>query len=120
MVTYDFAPQIEGDTFEPRVFGIKRMVAGSLVDLTGASASFVVSRKSGKVYFQTSTAEAGIVIMDPINCILRVNEIKSPALLAGDYLWKLVLTYSDGDIKTYIGGNFPIIKNVADGQDSCN
>lgn len=102
----NFAPQCEGDTLEQRIFAVKRTVLNVLQDLTDASGVFEVYRKGGDRIWLSQSIE----ILDGENCLFRIPEIKNPGLTPYDYLWKITLTYSDGDVKTYLNGTLPIVK----------
>lgn len=109
---YNFNEQIEGNTLEARVFAIKRLVSEVLQTLVGATVTFKVFRsKTSKVYLTLDNADnGGVTIIDAENCIFRINEIQNPTLVAGRYFYSITITYSDGDVKTYLGGEMPIVK----------
>lgn len=102
----NFSEQIQGDTFEARVFGIKRSENSLLQDLTGASGVFEVFRAGSERIWLSQD----IQIIDPVNCLIKVPEIKAPNLTPFVYKWRIRLIYSDGDIKTYLGGDMPIVE----------
>tara|TARA_R110000744_G_scaffold195512_1_gene314566 strand:+ start:25128 stop:25481 length:354 start_codon:yes stop_codon:yes gene_type:complete len=102
----NFAEQIQGDTFEQRVFAVKRTSKGVLQDLTGASCVFEVFRSGSDRIWLTQVVD----VIDAVNCIIRLKEIKAPELTPHLYKWRIKITYADGDIKTYLGGNMPIVQ----------
>jgi hypothetical protein len=108
---YHFQPQVAGDTFEPRVMAIKRTVNNVLQDLDGATVVFYVTRPNSKrIWLQRNCS-----IIDKEECVIQVPEIKDLSLTPAMYVWYITITYSDGDVKTYIGGNFPVVsypKNI--------
>lgn len=106
---YNFDPQVAGNTFEQRVMAIKRNVNGTLQPLTNATALFEVYREGSSRVWLSQNCN----ILDEEECVIGIPEIKSIALTPYEYLWRITITYEDGDIKTYVGGEFPVreIKN---------
>lgn len=102
---YNFNPQIYGNTFEERALALKRSVNGVLQTLVGASATFTIKRPgSDRVWYSVACP-----IVDPQECVVKIPEIKNLTLTPHVYVWDITVTYADGDIKTYIGGEMPII-----------
>lgn len=110
-VVYNFDDVLQGATLEKRVFGVKRRVNSVLQTLDGATVRFQVFRsKTSKLYIDKDNAtNGGVTIVDADNCIIEIEEIKNVDLTPARYYWRLVVEYSDGDKKIYVGGKFRVV-----------
>lgn len=115
---YNFNDVLQGTTLEQRVFACKRMVNGSLVDLTDCIVRFQVFRsKTSKLYINKDNGElGGVSILSETDCLVVVEEIKDHGLTPATYYWRLLIEYPDGDKKIYLGGKFKVVtvKEFAD------
>jgi len=98
---------IQGDTFEEVNFAIiKNAVA---LDLTGAIIKMQLRKECGGIPILsfTSVANAGLTIANAIGGLFNINKriINIPEYY---YLYDIEITFSNGDVKTWVEGNFVI------------
>ena len=103
---YNFPDHISGDTFNGTSFTVK--VNGSLLDLTGASVAFIfgvdkdvltLSTLNGKLTLSNTPTDG--VVTFPRQVI---------TLPVGTYKYRVIFTLRDGSVKTYITGQWVIVK----------
>jgi len=92
----------KGDTWEGQEFTL--YVNGELKDLTDAS--IVLTLDTG----DTLTSAGGdITITDAANGVFQIDE-QTIDFVEGVHSYEIKFTFSDGDIKTYIKGDWEITK----------
>ena len=100
---------IKGDTCEQLNFEVK--VNDVAVDLTDAVIRMQLRKEYGGVVglSLTSVANAGITITDAESGLFKINKqiIDAPAY---NYIYDIEIHFGDGDVKTWVSGNF-LIKN---------
>jgi glyoxylate utilization-related uncharacterized protein len=99
-----------GDTFEAVNFEI--MINEVAVDLTDTVIRMQLRKEYGGVIALnlTSVDNAGLTIIDAINGLFKINE-QIINIDAGNYLYDIQFNF-DGEIKTYVSGNFLITNDV--------
>jgi hypothetical protein len=99
-----------GDTFEAVNFEI--MINEVAVDLTDTVIRMQLRKEYGGVIALnlTSVDNAGLTIIDAINGLFKINE-QIINIDAGNYLYDIQFDF-DGEIKTYVSGNFLITNDV--------
>jgi glyoxylate utilization-related uncharacterized protein len=99
-----------GDTFEAVNFEI--MINEVAVDLTDTVIRMQLRKEYGGVIALnlTSIDNAGLTIIDAINGLFKINE-QIINIDAGNYLYDIQFNF-DGEIKTYVSGNFLITNDV--------
>jgi glyoxylate utilization-related uncharacterized protein len=99
-----------GDTFEAVNFEI--MINEVAVDLTDTVIRMQLRKEYGGVIALnlTSIDNAGLTIIDAINGLFKINE-QIINIDAGNYLYDIQFDF-DGEIKTYVSGNFLITNDV--------
>jgi hypothetical protein len=102
---------IKGDTFEQVNFEVK--INGDAVDLTDAVIRMQLRKEYGGVVglSLTSVANAGITITDAVNGLFKINKqvINIPPY---NYIYDIEIHFDNGDVKTWISGNFQILNDV--------
>jgi hypothetical protein len=100
----------KGDTFEAVDFELK--INDVEVDLTDTIIRMQVRQNYGAaiVLNFTSVDDEGITITDAVNGLFKINQqiIDIPAF---NYIYDIQFDF-DGEIKTYISGNFVITNDV--------
>jgi len=96
---------IQGDTFEAVNFAvIKNAVA---LSLTGAVIKMQLKKECSGIPILsfTSVSSAGLTITNAASGLFTINKqiINIPAY---NYLYDIEITFSNGDVKTYIEGSF--------------
>jgi hypothetical protein len=99
-----------GDTFEAVNFEI--MINEVAVDLTDTVIRMQLRKEYGGVIALnlTSVDNAGLTIIDAINGLFKINE-QIINIEATNYLYDIQFNF-DGEIKTYVSGNFLITNDV--------
>lgn len=108
----NFKPQVQEDTFEKRIFAVKRYVSNVLMTLNGATVNFYVFRAGGSRVWISKPC----TIVDEVECIFEIPSFKEPGLTPYNYNWKVVIEYADSSVKTYIGGLMPIVEFKTEDQ----
>lgn len=99
-----------GDTFNQVPFEIK--INDVVVNLTDTTIRMQLRKEYGGVVALslTSVANAGITITDAVNGLFKINE-QIINIDACNYLYDIQFDF-DGEIKTYVSGNFLITNDV--------
>lgn len=103
---------IKGDTFDEVVFSLKKN--GTVVNLTGAVIKMQLRKKYCDVspaLSLTSAGSAGITITDATGGIFKINK-QIIDIEVYNYVYDIQITFSGGDVKTYIQGGFNITNEV--------
>lgn len=102
---------IKGDTFEAVNF--EMLLNAVPIDLTGCILRMQLRKEYGGVIIKsfTTVASAGLTIVNPTLGLFKINKqiIDIPAFV---YIYDIELDYQNGDIKTYIKGNFSVVNDV--------
>ena len=99
-----------GDTFEAVNFEIK--INDVAVDLSDAIIRMQLRKEYGGIIALnlTSVDNAGLTITDAVDGLFKINE-QVINIEAGNYLYDIQFNF-DGEIKTYVSGNFIITNDV--------
>ena len=99
-----------GDTFENVNFELK--INDVVYDLTNTEIRMQLRKVYGGVVALdlTSVADAGITITDAVNGLFKINQ-QIINIEAYNYIYDIQFDF-DGDVKTYISGNFLITNDV--------
>lgn len=83
------------------------------VDLTGASlkCQFRAGGKNGQIITEL-TIGSGITILDAVGGEFQIDEISPLNWSEGNYWYDIEVTFSDGDVKTYVGGVMKVVDTV--------
>lgn len=103
---------VNGDTFDevPLVVTIN----GVKADFTDAIIRMQLRKKAcdlKAVLSLTSVANAGLTIIDAINGLFKINK-QIIDIDIYNYVYDIEIEFGNGDIKTYIRGNFNILAEV--------
>jgi len=99
-----------GDTFEAVNFEIK--INDVAVDLSDTIIRMQLRKEYGGIIALnlTSVDNAGLTITDAVDGLFKIDE-QVINIEAGNYLYDIQFNF-DGEIKTYISGNFVITNDV--------
>ena len=113
-VTYNFKKHVSGDTFSERAFAVKRTVNNQMISLEGASIKMQLKRspEDESPFLELSTDNERIEILVPSEGLFRIKKIDSLDLKPFRYLYDIQITYSNGDVKTYIKGVLPVVEDI--------
>lgn len=102
---------IKGDTFEAVNF--QMLVNSVALDLTGCTLRMQLRKEYGGVVFLslTSVANAGITITNASTGSFKINK-QIINIDANNYIYDIELHKQNGDVKTYISGNFSVINDI--------
>lgn len=102
---------IKGDTFEQVPFEVK--LNNVVVNLTGAVIRMQLRKEYGGIVglSLTSVGSAGITITSPTLGLFKINK-QIINIEPFNYLYDIEITFADGDVKTWISGNFLIKQDV--------
>lgn len=105
--TYDFIPRLAGDTWQGIIFTIE--VNEEPVDLTGAQVDMAFKKGlNSKIILLLSTLTNDIVVEDnTISIVPRILDL-DPAT----YIYDLQVTFPDSSVKTYLKGNFKVLRDI--------
>lgn len=108
---FNWPAQYAGDTAEIQSFQI--LEDDEPLDLTGATVTMQARRGPGQPVLidLTSVASAGIEITDETDGAFNVGGYENPNIEA-TLRYDLQVTFSSGDIRTYINGVYPIYAQV--------
>ena len=98
---------IKGDTFEAVNFAvIKNAVA---VNLTGATIKMQLKKECGGIPFLslTTVASNGLTITNATGGLFKINK-QIINISEYNYLYDIEITFSNGDVKTWVEGIFTI------------
>lgn len=102
---------IKGDTFNEVNFEVK--INDVAVDLTDAIIRMQLRKEYGGVVALslTSVANAGITITDSEAGLFKINK-QVIDVSPYNYLFDIEIHFDNGDIKTWVSGNFLILADV--------
>ena len=102
---------IKGDTFEEVSFQL--LINTEPYDLTGSIIRMQLRKEYGGIPFLslTSVEDTGITITDAENGNFKINK-QIINIEPFNYLYDIEIQFGDGDVKTYISGNFLIKSDV--------
>jgi len=102
---------IKGDTFEQVNFEVK--INDVAVDLTDAVIRMQLRKEYGGVIALslTSVANAGITITTPASGLFKINK-QVIDVAPYNYIYDIEIHFDNGDIKTWVSGNFLILADV--------
>jgi hypothetical protein len=108
---FDWPAQYAGDTSDFEQISLTR--SSGPISLVGATIQMQVRKRRGQTPLLdlTSVASAGIEITDAANGVFRVGGYANPDIEAL-LIYDLQVTFSDGTIKTYLEGAYPIYGQV--------
>lgn len=105
--------QFVGDTLRPMNLILDYQIGGSTKSLLGANVIMEIVRgKAGKVYLTLTSDQGDINILDPDTGAVTILPKNSPGLPRGEYLYHIYVRYADNTVKTFIGGDFPIVDAI--------
>ena len=102
---------IKGDTFNEVNFEVK--INDVAVDLTDAIIRMQLRKEYGGVVALslTSVANAGITITNAASGLFKINK-QVIDIAPYNYLYDIEIHFDNGDIKTWVSGNFLILADV--------
>jgi len=109
---YNFADKVKGDTLEPITFTVT--VNSAALDLTDCTILIQFEKQPCLAYdyqMGTSAAIGGVTITDAVNGEFRIDE-QILNWKAAKYYYDIQFTWTDGTVKTYIGGTIEIKQDV--------
>jgi len=112
-VKHDFGSYFEGDTFN--AYDITINEDGSPVDLTGATVEFYARFNhpdTGAVSINKSTSAGGVTLTDADAGELQIDEFDLSSMSVGTHYCFLRVTFSSGEIRTYIKGRMDILNSA--------
>ena len=98
---------IKGDTFEAVNFAVvKNSVA---LNLTGAVIKMQLKKECGGIPILsfTTVASAGLTITNAVGGLFKINK-QIINIAEFNYIYDIEITFSNGDVKTWVEGNFII------------
>ena len=98
---------IKGDTFESVNFAVvKNSVA---LNLTGAVIKMQLKKECGGIPILsfTTVASAGLTITNASGGLFKINK-QIINIAEFNYVYDIEITFSNGDVKTWVEGNFTI------------
>jgi hypothetical protein len=110
MNTLDFTHK-KGDTFDEVPFQIFFNTVP--LDISDAIIRMQLRLEyGGNVYLAlTSVDNEGITILDPLEGIFKINE-QIINIKANSYIYDIEIIFSNGEVKTWVSGNFNILPDV--------
>ena len=108
---YNFAAHVKGDTWSGAQITIQ--VNSAPLNIAGASIRATFRHPSCKKEYTLSTTNGDITITNGAGGVFRFD----PAVIdwaAGTYVHDIEFTLSDGRVRTYIIGTFPINEDTTD------
>ena len=103
---------IKGDTFDEVAFSIK--INNIAVNLTGATIKMQLKKNDNltiPILSLTSVASAGITITSSTNGLFKINS-QIIDIEPFNYVYDIQFTLASGVVKTYVSGNFIIVKDI--------
>jgi hypothetical protein len=102
---------IKGDTFDQVTFEVK--INDVAVNLTGAVIRMQLRKEYGGVVALslTSVANAGITITNAASGLFKINK-QIINVAPYNYIYDIEIDFDNGDVKTWISGNFLILADV--------
>jgi hypothetical protein len=112
MIFYDITSHIAGDTWDG-LGTITFLRGGSALNLTNASLEMDLRLSFDSPSVLTlSTANSGIIIRTPaLSGVVQIPQ-RIVDVPPGTYKYDLKLTLSSGEVKTYLGGSWPILSHI--------
>lgn len=113
-MTTPLAEHYRGDTFPGAQFTV--LVNGVPKSLLGASIRMDVRKTAtgSRALRLTSAVGGGLTITDAPNAVFKIDE-QIINIAAGEYVYDIEITYSDGQVKTPIVGTWDIVQDVTYG-----
>jgi hypothetical protein len=110
MSTLDFTHK-KGDTFDEVPFQIFFNTVP--LDISDAIIRMQLRLEyGGNVYLAlTSVDNEGITILDAVNGIFKINE-QIINIKANSYIYDIEIIFANGEVKTWVSGNFNILPDV--------
>jgi hypothetical protein len=110
MNTLDFTHK-KGDTFDEVPFQIFFNTVP--LDISDAIIRMQLRLEyGGNVYLAlTSVDNEGITILDAVNGIFKINE-QIINIKANSYIYDIEIIFANGEVKTWVSGNFNILPDV--------
>ena len=108
--TYNFPSHIKGDTFLEQPFIYK--LNGIAIDLTGGAFKMMLKRSPRySVAALTLSDGAGITITNAASGEWKIDE-QIIDIKEGTYYYDVQFTYSDGQVSTYLKGEFEVTQDI--------
>jgi hypothetical protein len=110
MSTLDFTHK-KGDTFDEVPFQIFFNTVP--LDISDAIIRMQLRLEyGGNIYLAlTSVDNEGITILDPLEGIFKINE-QIINIKANSYIYDIEIIFANGEVKTWVSGNFNILPDV--------
>lgn len=112
-MTYDISPHKAGDTWKG-IAGITITRNGSSINLTGASAKMQVKfQMDAPTVVEFSSDDNTIIFVDPTSGILDIP----PRIIdvpPATYMYDLKITLANGEVKTFLEGNWSITSHITE------
>jgi hypothetical protein len=109
--TYDFKPQIRGNTFDGIEFTMEK--DGTPIDLTGVDIKMELRiTENDPKPIRTLNIGDEIEVISPTAGTFRIKDNWVVNIQADVYLYDIKFFFSTTKIKTYIKGTFTVTKNI--------
>lgn len=110
--TYKINDQYKGDTFNGVTFTLKEGAEKTPIDLTGATilSQFRTKEVTGVIQ-QTFSIGSGITVTNATGGVFKIDSF----ILdwnTGTFFYDIQITFSNGDIRTYVKGTLNVIQDV--------
>ena len=109
-LTYKMDNRVKGDTF--RSINFTGTQGGTPLDLTGAAIKieFRYSCTTGSIVYNAEVG-SGVTITDAAGGMFSLDEFTPITWEIGTYYYDVRITFSNGDIKTYIKGTVNVLQD---------
>jgi len=113
IVTKPLKDRLKNDTFRSVNFTVSDKTTGDPIDLTGVSIriQFRFRKKTGNVVKDMSIG-SGITLTDATNGIFTIDKFTPITFEVDTYFYDAEITFTNGDIKTYVQGTFKVIQDT--------
>ena len=109
---YNFADKVKGDTLETVQFTVQ--VNSAPLDLTDCTILAQFKKQPCQTYdyqLGSDVAIGGITITNAVGGVFQIDE-RILSWKQGTYFYDIQFTWTDGTVKTYIGGTIKIVEDV--------
>ncbi|QIH40349.1 hypothetical protein G7A72_03265 [Flavobacterium sp. Sr18] len=107
MPTYNFPDHIKGDTFLDKQINFGKDITDAKIAM-----QFKTTVTSLPTFFW-STTDDSLIIIDPINGIIRMNN-KMLDFAAAKYIYDCQITFSNGFVQTFFRGSITIVQDITE------
>jgi len=110
---YDFTPHVAGDSFEGIQITMTLTSSGvtAAIDLTGAAIKIVFKKQGQSTVISTLEISTGITVDNATGGIFSIDPF-TVFSVPYTYEYDMEITFSNGDIKTYMKGFFEVTAQI--------